>query len=131
MPNTNRTTIRYKNKDLDLTTMTRQDLENLRTSIRLDLHDIEQQISWAKYQKKADGIEPNHHWMRGAIKAARIKEDDIKKIDNILEGMPYSLSKAERDIIDLKRAVREFLVNRMLGTELEDMIRRLDEEYGS
>jgi hypothetical protein len=68
--------------------------------------------------------------MRGAIKAARIKEADIEKIDDLLEGMPYTRSKAERDIIELKRAVRKFLVNRLLGTELEEMIRELDEVYG-
>jgi hypothetical protein len=102
----------------------------LLTHIRLDLHDIDQQISWAKYQQKAEGIEYDHRWMRGAIKAARIKEADIEKIDDLLEGMPYTRSKAERDIIELKRAVRKFLVNRLLGTELEEMIRELDEVYG-
>lgn len=130
MPNTNRTTVRYKNKTLDLSSMTREELEPLLTHIRLDLHDIDQQISWAKYQQKAEGIEYDHRWMRGAIKAARIKEGDIEKIDDLLEGMPYTRSKAERDIIELKRAVRKFLVNRLLGTELEEMIRELDEVYG-
>jgi hypothetical protein len=47
MPNTNRTTVRYKNKTLDLSSMTREELEPLLTHIRLDLHDIDQQISWA------------------------------------------------------------------------------------
>lgn len=130
MPNTNRVTVRHKNKTLDLSTMPREELEYLRTQILLDLHDIEQQVSWAKYQQKADGIEYDHGWMRGALKAARIKEDDISKIDDLLEGMPYTRDKAMRDIIELKRAVRQFLVNRMLGTELEDLIRRLDQEYG-
>ena len=130
MPNTNRMTVRYKNKTLDLSSMTREELEPLLTHIRLDLHDIDQQISWAKYQQKAEGIEYDHRWMRGAIKAARIKEADIEKIDDLLEGMPYTRSKAERDIIELKRAVRKFLVNRLLGTELEEMIRELDEVYG-
>ena len=127
--NTNKTTVRHKGKILDLTEMTRENLEDLRLQIRLDMIDITEQISWARYQQKNNHVEYDHVWAKGAIKAARIKEADIEKIDEVLKDMPYSLSKAERDVIELKRSVRKFLASRMFSTELQELITRLDREY--
>lgn len=126
---TNKTTIRHKGTILDLSSMTREELEDLRQQINLDLLDITEQISWARYQKDNNHIEYDHKWAKNAVAAARIKQNDIEKIDNALVGMPYSLSKAERDIIELKHAVRKFLASRMFSTELEELIVRLDREY--
>ena len=129
MANTDRTTIRYKNNLLDLTTLSREELEMLRTSLYLDMVDVENQVGWAR-QEEREGGHLDRSWMKKAIIAAKIKRDDIGKIDALTAGMPYSKSKAERDIIELKRAIRDYLNRRLYQDALEQRLIKLDEVYG-
>ena len=130
MAYTNRTTVRYKGNMLDLEKMPRKKLESLRTQINLDLADVENQIGWAKYEKEASGIKYEQDWMKKALAAARIKAGDIEKIDEMLEGMPYEKDKAAQDIIELKRAINDYLEGTIGYNAILDRIKTTEDDYG-
>lgn len=130
MPYTNKTTIQHRKRIIDLTKLSKNELVSLRTQMYFDLADIENQINWAKAKYKKEGIEYSHQWMERAIKAAKIKQDDIPKIQDVIDSMPDEQTAVE-DIIMLKGLVRKFIVNRAITKELEHAIQHLDHVYGN
>ena len=84
---TNKITVLYRKKIIDLTTLSSSELKHLRTAINLDMADVEDQIKEARTEYAEHGTVYNAGWMRGAITAARIKHDDIDKISTILQAL--------------------------------------------
>lgn len=130
MAYTNKHTIIHKGKKIDLLQIERQEIEDLRAQIRLDLTDIQNQIDWARSDFALNDMPYDRGWMRSATQAAKIKTLDIEKIGEVLKGMPYKKDKASRDITDLIRVIRDYLDQNLSYESLVERMEYLEDEYG-
>lgn len=129
MPYTNKTTIKHKRQMIDISTMSNKDLKELRTQMFLDLADIENQVAWKLSDYETDKTPYDRKWMKKATTAAKIKRDDIDKIDELLKSIPESMSKEEYDLRELLIVINEYMDGVLSPIVLDELLERLNREY--
>lgn len=129
MPYTNKTTIKHKRQMIDISTMSSKDLKELRTQMFLDLADIENQVAWKLSDYETDKTPYDRKWMKKATTAAKIKRDDIDKIDELLKSIPESMSKEEYDLRELLIVINEYMDGVLSPIVLDELLERLNREY--
>ena len=129
MSYTNVNTVMYNKKKIDLREATQEELKTIRTRLSFDLFDIEEQISWAKSNLETKGTKYDPDWMASAIVAARIKGNDIKKIDKIVSDKKYLISDHEANLRELLSTISDYMKGLLAPVVLDDLIEKLQREY--
>ena len=129
MSYTNKNTVMYNKKKIDLRETTQDELKVIRTRLSFDLFDIEEQISWAKSNLVTKGVKYNSDWMLSALAAAKIKRGDIAKIDRVVGGKEYFVSNHEKNLRELLSTVDDYMKGLLAPVMLDDLIEKLQKEY--
>ena len=109
MAHTGKNIVRLKGETYNLTWMDKDELDLLLLTLKLDVADINNQIEI----DAEGGNRKGSLWRKSAISAAKIKLNDIKKVNRILEdySMPNAVTGSTVNLtgVDLEKVLAEIM----------------------
>lgn len=123
MGHTGKYTVRRKDKTYSIDKMDITDLIILKSNLLLDVLDIQNQIDTAIDLEKTGGIKYNRAWIGKAISAAKIKMNDVHKLESILDGVDMQQEIEEYKVEPSGIDMHKILTKAMKGLVPDDIIK--------